>query len=69
LDQTVSNAPVKEKPKRQIRFLGWRKSIGSRMPEGSSFYSRVLPGLVILLGILMALVIVAAIAVFLGLIA
>jgi hypothetical protein len=59
---------VKEKPKRQIRFLGWKKSVGSRIPEGSSFYSRVLPIVILILGLITVVLIVFALGIITGLI-
>jgi hypothetical protein len=59
---------MQKKPKRQLRFFGWKKAIGSRIPEGSSFYSRVLPIVILFLGLVTAILIVIALGIITGLI-
>jgi hypothetical protein len=59
---------MRKKPKRKLRFLGWKKSIGSRIPEESSFYSRVLPIVILFLGLVTAILIVFALGIITGLI-
>jgi len=53
-----SSAPNPDRPKP-------RKPGSSRVPEGSVFYTRLLPALIVVLGVLTVLLIIFAIVVFL----
>lgn len=53
-----NNAPIPDRPK--PRKLG-----SSRVPENSVFYTRVLPALIVVLGVLTVLLIIFAIGVYL----
>jgi len=53
-----SSAPIPDRPK--PRKLG-----SSRVPEGSVFYTRLLPALIVVLGVFTVLLIIFAIGVFL----
>ena len=54
------------KPTRQplLDRLNLRKPPGSRVPEDSYFYKRILPALIVVLGVVMVLLIVFAIGVY-----
>ncbi len=54
----AANSPANSKPRRQ--------KASSRIPDGSQVYGRLLPALIIALGVLMVLLIVVAVGVLVG---